>query len=129
MNLSRSLAAAVALAALAALAVPATAAAKNTESFFAPRSGEALVALTAAAPGTDWGTAGAESAVVTLRLDGRKVEELVLFAGAQPFTYRAALGRVAAGRHRLEIAFAPRKSPPGVWRAGVARPTSSGSTA
>jgi hypothetical protein len=111
MNLSRSLAAA---AALAALAVPATAAAKNTESFFAPRSGEALVALTAAAPGTDWGTAGAESAVVTLRLDGRKVEDVVLFAGAQPFTYRAALGRVAAGRHRLEVAFAPRTSPPGV---------------
>jgi hypothetical protein len=46
MNLSRSFAAA---AALAALAVPATAAAKSTESFFAPRGGEALVALTAAA--------------------------------------------------------------------------------
>jgi hypothetical protein len=111
MNLARPLAAA---AALAALAVPATAAAKTTESFFTPRGGEALVALTAAAPGTDWGTAGAESAVLTLRLDGRKVEDLVLFAGAQPFTYRAALGRVGAGRHRLEVAFAARKSPPGV---------------
>jgi hypothetical protein len=97
MNLARPLAAA---AALAALALPATAAAKTTESFFSPRGGEALVALTAAAPGTDWGTAGAESAVRTLRLDGRKVEDLVLFAGAQPFTYRAALGRVGAGRQR-----------------------------
>jgi hypothetical protein len=37
-----------AAAALSALALPATAAAKTTESFFSPRGGEALVALTAA---------------------------------------------------------------------------------
>ncbi|HMI71869.1 MAG TPA: hypothetical protein VK510_17875 [Solirubrobacteraceae bacterium] len=36
-------------AALTALALPATAAAKTTESFVLPRGGEALVALTAAA--------------------------------------------------------------------------------
>jgi hypothetical protein len=110
MTLSRSLALG---AALVALAVPATAAANTTEQFSSPRGGEALVALTAAAPGADWGTSGAESAVVALLLDGRKVEDLVLFAGARPFTYRAALGRIAPGRHRLDVGFVARKSPPG----------------
>jgi hypothetical protein len=42
-----------------------------------------LLDLTASAPGTDWGTAGSESAVVTVTLDGKYNQDVVLFAGEQ----------------------------------------------
>jgi hypothetical protein len=119
MTSPRTLAAAAA--ALAALALPAAARATTSERFFAPRGGEALLDLTAAAPGTDWGTAGAESAVLSVSLDGRRLEDVVLFAGAQPFTYHAALGRVAAGGHRIEVGFAAQRSPAGARRPWVGR--------
>ena len=45
----------------------------------------------------------------------------MLFAGAEPFTYEVALGRVARGRHRVEVVFDPAKSPPGARRVRVRR--------
>jgi hypothetical protein len=75
-------------------------------------AGEARLALTAAAPGTDWGAAGRESAVLTVSVDGRYSQDVVLFAGAQRFTYDVALGLLARGRHRVTVAFDRAKSPP-----------------
>jgi hypothetical protein len=83
--------------------------------------GEARLAITAAAPGTDWGAAGRESAVLTVRVDGRYSQDVVLFAGAQRFTYDVALGRLDRGRHRVTVAFDRAKSPPGARGADVKR--------
>jgi hypothetical protein len=110
-----------------ALLIPAAAQARShhgerplaQKTFFSPRTGETRLALTAAAPGTDWAKAGAESAVLTLTLDGRPSQQVVLFAGAERFTYRVALGRLRPGRHRLAVFFDRRKSPPGARGAKV----------
>lgn len=106
----------LALSATAPAQTPTAATTQTTTSFFAARSGEALIELTGAAPGSDWGAAGVESAVVGVRVDGRLVEDVVLFAGADPFVYRAAIGRVSAGRHQLEVVFEASKSPPAARR-------------
>jgi hypothetical protein len=87
--------------------------------FETERAGEAKLALTASAAGTDWGTAGRESAVLSVVLDGRALQSVVTFNGAQPFTYRLALGRVGAGEHSVTVSFDAAKSPPGVTGAEV----------
>jgi hypothetical protein len=113
--------------AIAALALLAPAAAQahgdheSSKKFHVRAPGEARLALTAAAPGTDWGTTGRESAVVTVFVDGRYSQDVVLFAGAQRFTYDVALGPLARGRHRVTVAFNRAKSPPGARRAKVTR--------
>ena len=89
-------------AALVALALLAPAAADAHDrplaqkQFYAQAAGEARLALTAAAPGTDWGSAGRESAVLSVSVDGRYSQDVVLFAGAQRFTYDVALARSPA---------------------------------
>ena len=122
MPITRTLAAA-ALCAAALLAPAATAQAAKPErtTFRAPGTAEAKLAITASAPGTDWGTAGSESAVLSVWLDGRWSQDVVLFAGAESFTYEVALGHVARGRHRVEVVFDPAKSPPGARRVRVRR--------
>jgi hypothetical protein len=89
--------------------------------FVADTPGEARLAITAASPGTDWGIAGRESAVVTVSVDGRYSQDVVLFAGARQFTYHVALGSVDRGRHRVTVTFSGEKSPPGARTATVTR--------
>jgi hypothetical protein len=123
MHIPRPLAGA-ALAALVLLA-PAAADAHDPplaqKQFYAHAAGEARLALTAAAPGTDWGSAGRESAVLSVSVDGRYSQDVVLFAGAQRFTYDVALGPIARGRHRVTVAFDRSKSPAGARGAKVTR--------
>jgi hypothetical protein len=73
------------------------------------RSGEALVDVNAAAPGTDWAVAGAESAVVSIFVDNRYATDLVV-SGAQPLHRQLALGRLTAGIHLLRLHFAGERS-------------------
>jgi hypothetical protein len=73
--------------------------------FTASTDAEALLDLTASSPGTSWGTAGAEAATATIFVDDRLHQDVILFSGAKPFTYKLMLGRVAAGEHSLRIAF------------------------
>jgi hypothetical protein len=60
-----------------ALLAPAPAFASDSVRFKAKRAGEARLAITASAPGTDWGRAGSESAVATVTLDGRYSQDVV----------------------------------------------------
>jgi hypothetical protein len=108
-------------AALAVALTPAAAAhaAVARTQFVAPHTGEAKLAFTASAPGTDWGSAGREAALLDVSVDDRVVAHVVTFAGAQPFTYRTALGRVAAGRHTVAVQLDAEKSPAGVDKAKV----------
>lgn len=91
-------------------------AAGNTVTFDTTRSGESLLDLTAAAPGADWGRAGAESAVVSLSVDGKYQSDIVI-PSARPIAREFALGGLAAGRHTLRFKFAGDRTPAGVRRA------------
>jgi hypothetical protein len=103
---------------VAGLALPASAQAKTVR-FRARHAAEARLAVTARAPGADWGTAGKESAVLSVRLDGRYATSVVLFNGRNTLTYRLALGHVRAGRHTVTVTLDRAKSP--VERAAIAR--------
>lgn len=92
---------------LASLAYSTAASAQTLleKKFKADVESEALLDLTASSPGTSWVTAGAEAATATIWVDGRQHQDVILFAGAQKFTYQLLLGRVAAGEHSLRIEF------------------------
>ncbi|MEQ1763951.1 MAG: hypothetical protein ABL984_12510 [Pyrinomonadaceae bacterium] len=62
---------------------------------------ELLVTATA---NTSWQTAEAEAAVLSVFLDGRYSQDIILFAGDSRFDYKALLGRVEAGEHKVELA-------------------------
>lgn len=81
--------------------------------FKVTESGEALLNFTALAPGVDWGKKGKESAVVTVKVDGNYVQDVVLFMGQDKFTYEVSLGPVSAGKHKVEVLFNDEKSPEG----------------
>lgn len=78
--------------------------------FQANAEAEALLDLTASSPGTSWQTTGSEAATVTILVDGRQHQDAILFAGAQQFTYKLLLGRVAPGEHSLRMEFNPQQS-------------------
>ncbi len=78
--------------------------------FSATAESEALLDLTASAPGTSWRERGAEAAVATIYVDGRYHQDVILFAGAQDFIYQLMLGRVAPGEHSLRIDFNRKQS-------------------
>lgn len=96
-------------------------AAEAGERFHVSSAGEAALSFTAEVPGTGWDRTGREAAVLAVRLDGRRVADVVAFAGAERFTYETALGPVRAGRHRVSVTLDREKSPPGVRRAKVRR--------
>ena len=117
MRIGHALAAAVVL--IGGAGVPASPAGRFTLSghhadvrvpFVAGRPGEALVDLRAAAPATDWATPGAESAVVSISVDGRYATDLVV-SGAAPLARQLALGGLRAGAHVLRLHFATDRSP------------------
>ncbi len=66
---------------------------------------EALLDLTASAPGTAWGEAGREAAVVSLYIDGRYHQDIMLYEGARAFTYSVMLGHFAPGSHQVRIEY------------------------
>src|SRR5262245_31478686 len=78
--------------------------------FSAAAESEALLDLTASAPGTSWRERGAEAAVVTIYVDGQYHQDVILFAGALEFTYQLMLGRVGPGEHGLRVEFNSKQS-------------------
>ena len=71
--------------------------------------GEAVVDVDVSAPDTDWSTAGAESAVVSISVDGSYVTDLVA-SGGRRLHRQLALGRIGAGAHGLLLHFAAERS-------------------
>ncbi|MFI0941329.1 hypothetical protein [Streptomyces sp. NPDC021020] len=82
----------------------------------ADRSGEAVVTLSARAPGVSWGTKGAESAVVSAYVDGHYATDIVI-PSDQPVTRDFSLGHLTRGRHTLAFRFAADRSPLAATRA------------
>ena len=77
--------------------------------FHTKRAGEVLASVTAAAPGVSWGTAGHESAVLSITVDGKYVTDDVVPASFD-ITRRFALGHLRAGRHTLRMTLAADRS-------------------
>src|SRR5262245_49007998 len=73
--------------------------------FTASAESEALLDLTASAPGTSWSEGGAEAAVVTIYVNGQYNQDVILFAGARELTYQLLLGRVGPGEHGMRVEF------------------------
>jgi hypothetical protein len=78
--------------------------------FTASSESEALLDLTASAPGTSWRERGAEATVVTIYLDGQYHQDVILFAGARELNYQLMLGRVGPGEHNLRVDFNRKQS-------------------
>jgi hypothetical protein len=71
--------------------------------FRVERPSEAVATLTAGCERCDWGQAGREAAALVLTVDGKYSQHLILSRGEALAEYRVALGRLAAGPHRLKI--------------------------
>ena len=78
--------------------------------FTAPAESEALLDLTASAPGTSWRERDAEAAVITIYVDGQYHQDVILFAGTRAFAYQLILGRVGPGEHNLRVDFNRKQS-------------------
>ncbi|MBO0864419.1 MAG: hypothetical protein J2P16_05025 [Mycobacterium sp.] len=91
-------------------------AADRTARFTTAKAGENLVDLTASAPGANWGQVGAESAVISMSVDGRYQSDIVI-PFADPIAREFALGSLAAGKHTLRFHFASDRTPPLVRKA------------
>jgi len=96
---------ATALAFLAALLAPARAAEHlRSETIRAQADGEELeVRLGARAPGTAWGRAGRECAVLRVAVDGRYDQHVFLLGAEEEWSYRFLVGPLARGAHTLDF--------------------------
>ena len=65
---------------------------------------EAILNLKASSPGANWATKEAEAATVTIEVDGKYNQDVILFGGTQATNYSVLLGRFAAGEHKLRVA-------------------------
>ncbi|MGH9172371.1 MAG: neocarzinostatin apoprotein domain-containing protein [Acidimicrobiales bacterium] len=84
-----------------------------------PAKGVALLQLVLAAPGTSWSSATDTAAVVNVKIDPGSSQQIVLFAGARPFTYAAEFGDLETGDHSVTVSVSSAlsttgKSPPRV---------------
>jgi CheY-like chemotaxis protein len=70
--------------------------------FTVSKTSEVVAELDMRAPGTDWAEEGHEARLATLVLDGEPQQQVMLYSGADQFTYTVFLGKIAAGEHRLD---------------------------
>jgi hypothetical protein len=66
-------------------------------------SADFLLTLKASVAGASWQTRGAEAAILTVFVDGKYNQDLILFAGAKTFEYQALLGKLGAGEHIISL--------------------------
>ena len=74
------------------------------------KDGDARLDLTAGAPGTNWSKKGAESATMSVYVDGKYQQDVVLYGGATSTPYALALGKLPAGKHVITLRYADEKS-------------------
>ncbi|TDC70375.1 hypothetical protein E1200_05605 [Actinomadura sp. GC306] len=82
----------------------------RTLPFTAGRDGEAVISFAASAPGVSWAREGAESAVVSIAVDGRHVTDLVV-PSSEPVDRSLGLGHVRKGDHEVTLRFAKGSAP------------------
>ena len=62
---------------------------------------EQILTFEAKTENSSWGKIGAESATLTIFVDGKYNQDVLLFMGTEKFTYRALLGKFSAGKHKV----------------------------
>ena len=70
-------------------------------------------------PGAAWVRKGAEASAVSISVDGKQNQDLLLWAGEEWFTYRVMLGRLAKGKHTVSVSLNTARSAAGARRAEV----------
>jgi hypothetical protein len=100
-------------------AAPKTAAPLAAETFSLASDAEVGLEIEARSPGANWARAGFEAAALTVLVDGAYSQDLLLWAGEEPFKYRVTLGRLAKGRHKVSVALDAARSAVGARRAEV----------
>lgn len=86
--------------------------------FAVATAGEGILDVTVSAPGVSWATVGAESAVVSLSVDGRYQSDLVVMSSTA-IARTVALGPLSVGTHSLSAVFAADRSPAGAQSANL----------
>lgn len=75
------------------------------------KAADATITLEASAPGTNWGKKGAECAVMSVYVDGKYQQDVVLWGGDRPTNYPLSLGHLGPGKHTVTLRYAKEKSP------------------
>lgn len=83
------------------------------------QAGDARLDLTAFGPGTDWAKKGDESAVMSVYVDGKYQQDVVLWGGAKSTDYALSLGKLPAGDHTVTLRYAKNKSTRGATGVNV----------
>jgi CheY-like chemotaxis protein len=71
--------------------------------FEMPASGEAEAVLELSAPGKSWGERGRESVLADVVVDGKVAQQVMVYSGETPHSYRVFLGALAKGPHAVEV--------------------------
>lgn len=85
----------------------------------AKSSADFLLTLKAKVTSASWQTRGAEAAILTVFVDGKYNQDLILFAGAKTFEYRGLLGKLSAGEHIVSIVLNEARSAPNAKRVKI----------
>jgi hypothetical protein len=88
-------------------------------------AGPARLDLTASGPGTDWGKKGAESAVMSVYVDGKYQQDVVLWGGAKAQGYALTLDDLPKGDHTVTLRYAKEKSTGGAQGVRISAGTAS----
>src|SRR5260370_34719123 len=75
----------------------------RAETFQILKSSEVVAELSLRAPGTDWAETGHEAALATVVVDGHPQQQIMLYGGAEQFSYTVFLGMLSAGEHSVDV--------------------------
>ncbi len=90
-----------------------------TEIFELAQTTEVGCEIKARSTGASWRQRGVEAAALLIKVDGEYNQDLLLWAGDEPFTYRIALGRLPKGKHVVSVELNKARSAAGASRAEV----------
>jgi len=90
-----------------------------SETFNLREALEVGLEIEARSPDASWSRKGSEAAALLVYVDGVYNQDLLLWAGDEPFQYRVMLGRLSRGKHTVSVALHPARSAAGARRAEV----------
>jgi len=80
---------------------------------------ETGLSINATVNGASWHKKGAEAAVITVFVNGKYNQDVILFAGSQSFEYKIILGRLEAGNHEISLVLNEARSAPNARRVTI----------
>ncbi|MGI9165889.1 MAG: hypothetical protein ACR2G5_05815 [Pyrinomonadaceae bacterium] len=90
-----------------------------TETFILTEDMEVGLEIVARSPGASWVRKGAEASALSISVDGKDNQDLLLWAGKEFFNYRVMLGRLRKGKHTVSVSLNPARSAAGAQSAEV----------